>query len=152
MGLFRNILVRHLFSANWNFFLKTIFSPFPSSLSSQKRISKIQNRILGHKHKEKWQRKGQVFSNWHLLKTIHQFKYLNHAEEKVIWFSPFHTNKCSNILLSLPCTSVPPSCLPIFSSYVFLSLFNFLCLFFLTHKKFLMDCLSSLIRKETNVK
>lgn len=128
-GVVQKHFVRHLFSVNWNFFLKTIFSPFPSSLSSQKRISKIQNRILGHKHKEKRQRKWQVFSNWHLLKTIHQFKYLNHAEEKVIWFSLFHTNKCSNILLSLPCTSPPPSRLPIFSSHVFLSLFNFLCLF-----------------------
>lgn len=109
-------------------FVQIDLPPLPSSLSSQKRISKIQNRVLGHTDKEKGQRKGQVFSNWHLFKTIHQFKYLNHAEEKATLFFPL-SYKCSDIVLSLPPTSLPPSCLLSFSSYVFLSLFNFLCLF-----------------------
>lgn len=110
MGFVRNILVRCSFSDNWNFLLKSIFSSFPSSLSSQKRISKVQNRVLGQKQKEKGKGKGQVFSNWHLFKTIHRFEYLNHAKEKVTLNFPL-SYKCSDILLSLPSTSLPPSCL-----------------------------------------
>lgn len=47
-------LIRHSFSINWNIL-------FPSSLSSQKGIFKIQNRILGHKQKK--EKKGKYSLN-----------------------------------------------------------------------------------------
>lgn len=85
--------------------------------------------------KEKRQGKWQVFSNWHLLKTTHQFKHLNHAEEKVTLILPL-SHRCSDILphslhLSHP---LPPA----YFFFLPLSAPLQLSFFFLTHKKFLI--------------
>lgn len=103
MEVVRIILGRHLFSVKWNFLPKPIFSSFPfPSHTKKKQKKKKRSECLSSKI-ELWVtsiKKRQVFSNWNLFKTIHQFKDLNHAEEKLLWFFPLSSN-CFDMLLSL---------------------------------------------------